>query len=247
MNQYKIKSRRTKIIAFISMFFISAGMAAQPGYGQPWVFQNVPFMISFGVHFDPVISWFQTHSYDIRNESAVPGYNFGISYNRYYYSNVSFSSGVNIIEAGGRLLSTQPTIFELKNYTRETVTVEPGEAIIYHIKYFSVPLGIKLQTNETGFGRLFMDVGFDPKIVISGRADIPSLNIKDDNAMLELRPFNLSYHIMAGMEYPLGAGAKAVFGMGFENNLLDTTRENRNDPWDFVSHKLLSFRLGINF
>jgi hypothetical protein len=238
---------RIKLVLFIALFFLYTGIYAQPGYRPPWIPTGPPAIIAFGIHFDPIISWFTTDSYDIRNDGALPGFNFGVSYNRYIGPNYSISSGVNIIEAGGRLISKETTYFELKNYRREIVTIEPGEAIIYRIKYLSVPLGLKLQTSETGYGSLFADIGLDPKIVIGGRADIPSLNIKGDNALLELRAFNLSYHIMAGIEYPLGGSTSAVFGLGFDNNFLDITKENSNQPWDYISHKLLSFRLGINF
>ena len=152
--------------------------------------------ISFGIHFDPLISWFSTYSYDTRNDGVVPGFNFGISYNRYFSPNYSFSSGINIINAGGRLISREITHFELKNYNHDILTVQPGEAITYRITYLSVPLGLKLQTNRIGYGRFFTDIGFDPKIVIGGRADIPSLNIKGGNAYAgteSIQPF-ISYN-----------------------------------------------------
>src|SRR5664279_613919 len=38
-----------------------------------------PF-ISFSIHFDPLLSWFSTDSYDTRTDGVVPGFNFGISY-----------------------------------------------------------------------------------------------------------------------------------------------------------------------
>ena len=238
---------RTKLVLFIALFFLCTEISAQPGYRPPWIPTGPPAIIAFGIHFDPVISWFTTDSYDIRNDGALPGFNFGVSYNRYIGPNYSISSGVNIIEAGGRLVSNEATFFEIRNYRREILTVDPGEAIIYRIKYLSVPLGIKLESGETGYGSLFADIGLDPKIVIGGRADIPSLNIKGSNALPELRAFNLSYHLMAGIEYPLAGNTSVVLAIGFDNNFLDITKENSNQPWDFVSHKLLSFRLGINF
>jgi hypothetical protein len=221
----------------------SARQVYNPWFGTDFA---QPF-ISIGVHFDPLISWFSTNSYDVRNDGAIPGFNFGISYNSYFGPNYSFSSGINIISAGGRLISNETTHFELKYYDHEIVDVKPGEPIIYKINYLSVPLGIKLQTNQIGYGTFFTDLGFDPKIVILGRADIPSLNIKGDNALPELRLFNLSYHVIAGMEYPLGGNNNVVVGVGFENNFLDITRDNGDQPWDMVSHKLLSFRIGLTF
>jgi hypothetical protein len=203
--------------------------------------------ISFGIHFDPLISWFSTDSYYTTNDGMVPGFNFGISYNSYFSPNYSFSSGINIINAGGRLINSEATYFELKNYDHGIIIVQPGESITYRITYLSVPLGLKLQTNTMGYGRFFTDLGFDPKIVIAGRADIPSLYIKGGNALPELNTFNLSFHIMAGMEYPLAGNNSFIAGIGFESDLFDVTTDNGDQPWDRVSQKLFSFRLGITF
>jgi hypothetical protein len=272
-NNHKHSTGIVLAIIAVSVTFMCQNIHAQPGY-PPWVHmqpyhpviraypptqsarQNyapvvhtviVHPVIRFGLHFDPLISWFSTDSYDSRNDGAIPGFNFGISYNTYFSPNYSFSSGINIINAGGRLINRESTILELKNYNYGILVVQPGEAITYRITYLSIPLGIKLQTSKLGYGRFFTDFGFDPKVVISGRADIPSLNISGGNAMPELNTFNLSFHIMAGMEYPLAPNNNIVFGIGFENNLFDTTRDNGDQSWDAVHQKLLSFRIGITF
>ncbi|MBK8882741.1 MAG: PorT family protein [Bacteroidales bacterium] len=272
-NNYKYSTVISLSIIIVSLVLLNQNTIAQPGYypgyrmlpnhsvivpnqPQPQARQgynpyirrdNVQPLISFGMHFDPLLSWFSTDSYDVRNDGVVPGFNFGISYNRHFSPNYSFSTGINIINAGGRLISSETSQFELKNYNYDILTVEAGEQITYKITYLSIPLGIKLQTNQIVYGRFFTDFGFDPKIVIAGRADIPSLRIKGGNALPELNTFNLSFHAMAGMEYPLGGGSNFIFGIGFENNLFDTTRDNGDQLWDMVHQKALSFRLGITF
>jgi hypothetical protein len=220
---------------------------SRPVYNQRLpAYSPQPYM-SFGIHFDPLISWFSTDSYDVRNDGAVPGFNFGFSYNSYFSPNYSFSSGLNIINAGGRLVSREITHLELKNYNYDLVTVQPGEAITYRMTYISIPLGLKLQSNQIGYGIFFTDLGFDPKIVVGARADIPSLSINGGNAIPEFRTFNLSFHVMAGMEYPLGGNNNFVFGIGFDNSFFDITRDNGYEPYDVVTHKMLSFRLGFTF
>jgi hypothetical protein len=211
-------------------------LAAQQGTG-----------LSFGLHADPVICWFGSDINKVSNEGARPGFNFGFSVNKYFGPNYSFSSGINLISAGGRLVSDEATIFELDKYETETVTVAANEAIVYKIQYLSVPFGLKLQTNQIGYMTFFSDFGLDPKVVIGGKADIPSLDIKGEKANSELNLFNLSYHITAGMEYSLGGSTAAVLGLGFDNNFLDITKDNGVQPDDKTTHRLISFRLGIIF
>ena len=200
--------------------------------------------IVFGLHADPVVSWFSTDIKEVKNEGARPGFNFGLTYNRYFTPNYSFSTGISLLSAGGRLVSSDTTIMEFSNFKS---TVLPGNPVIYKIQYLTIPIGLKLQTNQIGYMTFFSDVGLDPKIVIGGKADIPSLNVARENAMNELRRFNLSYHITGGIEYSLGGTTAIVLGLNFDNNFLDITKDNGRQPRDKVSHKILSFRIGVNF
>jgi hypothetical protein len=225
---------KTLILSIIGFFPLL--MSAQPGT-----------RITIGLHADPLISWFGSDINKVSNEGSRPGFNFGFSINKYFGPNYSFSSGINLISAGGRLISNDVTIFKLDKYESETVTVSAGEAIVYKVQYLSVPLGLKLQTNQIGYMTFFSDFGLDPKVVIGGKADIPSLDLKGETTTSELNIFNLSYHIIAGIEYSLGGSTAAVLGLGFENNFLDITKDNGDQPDDKTTHKLLSFRLGIIF
>jgi len=215
--------------------------------GRPTGPFGLPPIISLGVHLDPIISWFSTDIYDIRNEGARPGFNFGISCYRYFSPNYSFSTGINIINSGGRLISHNTTLFELANYEPKVVTVAAGEAIVYKVQYLAFPLGVKIQTNQIGYITFFSDLGIDPKFLVGGKANIPSLSIKGAKATSELKKINLSYHIMAGIEYAIGGSTAAVLGLGFDNNFIDITKDIGDQPLDKVSQKLLSFRFGVIF
>ena len=142
-------STGTKIaIIVFTLILMGQNAIAQPGY-HPWlrmppshtvIVPNAPTQsdrqvynpyinrggfqpfINFSIHFDPLISWFSTDSYNTRSDGVVPGFNFGISYNRYFSPNYSFSSGINIINAGGRLINRETTNFELKNYNSDLLS-----------------------------------------------------------------------------------------------------------------------------
>jgi hypothetical protein len=226
----KINIRYGAFLCFLVLFFIPSRINAQK-------------KISIGLHFDPLISWFGTDINAVNNDGARPGINAGLSFNLPFSPNYSFSTGINLINAAGRLVCENETQLELVN----TETVAANEPVVYKIQYVAVPLGLKLETNQIGYLTFFSDVGMDPKIRIGGKADIPSLSIKGEKANEELKMFNLSYHIMAGVEYGLGGNTAAVLGIGFENNFLDVTKDNGTQPVDKVTHKLVSVRLGVNF
>jgi len=205
---------------------------------------NAQQKISLGIHADPVIGWFGSDTRGTTNDGARPGFNFGLSFYKYFTPNYSFSTGISILNAGGRLSNNDTIIMEFTNFKS---TVTPGKPIIYKIQYIAVPIGLKLQTNQIGYITFFTDLGLDPKVVVGGKADIPSINISGENAMNELKVFNLSYHITAGIEYSIGGSTALVLGLNFDNNFIDITRDNGEQPKDNISHKLLSFRMGVNF
>jgi hypothetical protein len=202
--------------------------------------------ISFGIFADPVISWFSTDIKATRNDGARPGFNFGFTFNRYFAKNYAFSTGISILNAGGRLInnSTDTLVMQFNNISAKVL---PARPMVYKVQYLSIPLGLKFKSNQIGYITFFTDLGIDPKIVIGGKVDIPSLNIKGESALNELRRFNLSYHVMAGIEYSLGGSTAMVLGFGFDNNFLDVTKDIKNQPTDKVTHNILKFRIGLNF
>jgi len=168
----------------------------------------------------------------------------GINIRKFFSPNYAFSTGISLENAGGRLISSDTVEMKFPNFTS---TVLPGKPVVYKLQYLTVPVGLKLQTNQIGYFTLFSDIGLDPKVLVGGKADIPSLDISGENATEELRTFNISYHIMAGIEYSLGGTTAVVIGLGFDNNFLDVTKDKGNQLNDKVSHKILKFRFGINF
>jgi len=228
-----------KVTFGIIMVLVSVISNAQQPQQQPQ--QHV---ISFGIHADPVISWFSTDISQVKNNGARPGFNFGLTFNNYFTRNYSFSTGISLLNAGGRLVSSDTTVLK---FTNSSVKVLPGNQVIYKLQYLAIPIGLKLQTNQIGYVTFFSDLGFVPKIAISRRADIPSLNISGENALNELRMINLSYHITGGIEYSLGGSTALSFGIDFDNNFLDITNDTGKKLKDIVSQKILSFRFGINF
>jgi hypothetical protein len=224
-------SEVNKIILILLLVLGSATLSAQQ-------------RINFGIHADPSVNWFSTDISQVKNSGARAGFDFGLTYNKYFTPNYSFSTGITLMRTGGRLVSSDTTTMEFTNFRSK---VPPGSPVVYKIQYLVFPIGLKLQTNQIGYITFFSDLGLDPKIAINRKADIPSLNISGENAKNEVNLFNLSYHITAGIEYSLGGTTALVFGLNFDNNFLDATTDNGNQLTDKVSQKILSFRFGVNF
>jgi hypothetical protein len=211
---------------------------------SPFYLVSAQQRIGFGIHFSPSVNWFSTDIRQVRYNGARAGFNFGLTYNRYFTPNYSFSAGVTLMRTGGRLVSSDTTIIEFTHFRSKVL---PGNPVVYKIQYLVFPIGLKLETRQIGYLKYFSDLGLDPKIAVSRKADIPSLIISGENARNKVNLFNLSYHITAGIEYSLGGTTELLFGVNFDNNFLDTTIDNGNQRTDLVSQKIFSFRFGVNF
>ena len=230
-----LEPRRNNFIK-IAVLIMLLSIPLTRSYGQQ--------KIGFGVHIDPVISWFSTDITSVKNNGARPGFNFGLTYNRYFAPNYSFSTGISILSAGGKLVSKDTTVMNLSD---KRPTVLPNKTIVYKLQYIAIPVGLKLQTNQIGYFTFFADLGLVPKLVINRKIDIPSLGLSGEKGSKELRMVNMSYHITGGMEYSLGGTTALVFGVDFDNNFLDITKDTGSQPNDKVSQKIFSFRFGVNF
>lgn len=222
--------KRFSIPSLLILLLVSGRLAAQN--------------ISFGIFADPAISWFSSNTNLTQTNGATAGFNFGFTFNKYFATNYAFSTGLSIMNAGGKQSNTD-TIY--MNLNHLSVKVLPGKVVTYKIQYLCVPIGLKFKSKQIGYITFFSDIGIDPKVIIGGKADIPSLKIKGEGAIDELNTFNLSYHILTGIEYSLGGSTALVFGLGYENNFLDITKDLNNQPSDMITQNIIKFRIGFNF
>jgi hypothetical protein len=200
--------------------------------------------IRFGVFADPVIAWFSSDTKETKNDGARPGINFGFTFNKYFDKNYSFSTGLSLLNAGGRLTNADTVVMAFNNFNTK---VAPGEPMVYRIQYLNIPLGLKFESDQIGYTRFFVDLGLDAKVVLGGKVDVPSKEIEKEAAADELNLFNIGYHMMAGIEYSLGGNTGVILGLGYENNFLDVTNDINSQPTDRIKHNIIRFRIGINF
>ena len=200
--------------------------------------------LQFSLYADPLIGWFSSDTRETVNEGARPGFSLGLIFDTYFADNYAFSTGISMMNVSGRVSYSDTTTIRFKNSTTE---LNPEETITYKVQYLSIPVGLKLRTNEIGYMTLFTNVGLDPRIVIGGRAHIPSQDIEKEDITEELKKFNLGFHITIGTEYSLGGTTALVFGLRYENNFIDVTKDFDDQPEDKLTLHIIRFRMGINF
>jgi len=198
----------------------------------------------FGIQAIPVISWFKTDINEVKNSGARAGFIINAFLEKNLKDNWYFNGGLSFMNTGARLKYTEPTYFRFPGYTS---VIGAGKTIVYNMQYLAAPVEIKIKTPPSGNFVYYGGFGIDPKVMIRGTADIPSLKINGENAKDEIERFNVGYHFTGGLEYETRGSTSFILGLGYESNIFDTTKDNDGQVIDRAVQKLMKFIFGIKF
>jgi hypothetical protein len=196
----------------------------------------------FGVNIDPLISWFQTDSKHLKKDGSHLGFNGGLMLETYFQKNYAFVTGINLTSLGGNLLySDSITIAVDKG---DQVGIKPASTLDYSLQYISIPLALKMRSNQIGYLYYFAQVGFTPQFNLKAKASATDDQL-DGKANIgeEIGLFHLSYFVGGGIEYSLGGSTSLTLGIYFNNGFIDvlSNKDYKASINDF------NLRLGIWF
>jgi len=197
--------------------------------------------LRMGIHLDLVSSWFSPKMGGIQKDGARPGISGGLVMEYYFAENYGFLSGLSLSSVGGNL-SYNDTVF-IKTGQDQLVKINPGTTVSYGLSYLSIPLGLKLKSNEIGYFTYFAQIGFLPQFNLGSRAKATESQLNKDNVPEEINLFNLSYFFGGGVEYNIGGQTSLMASIIFNNGFTDVLSDN-----DYKAGlNFLTLRLGILF
>jgi hypothetical protein len=198
--------------------------------------------LRFGIFANPVISWMHTDVSQIQGDGAQLGFDAGLLMDKFFTKRYAFTTGISITNMGGTLLYKDGK----KGFqaTNATVDLDPGAAVKYNMQYIHIPLALKFRTTEIGYITYFAQVGFDPMINIKAKANLP--NLYNANAIKEIHPLYLAYHISAGLEYKIIGTTSLMVGITYMNGFTDVT-DNGGDTTEKAVINRFDLRLGVIF
>jgi hypothetical protein len=214
-------------------------------FAAPAVAQEIKFV----AHADPLITWMSSNGSDYSSMGAKPGLDLGINVLYYFTENYAASSGISFLSAGGRQMAIEPHTVVFNSFQAD---VAPGDEMIYNLRYLNIPLAARLQTNQTGPMTYFTDLGFDIRILLKSTLDLPVSSegpIDGENARTEVYGMNAGWHVQIGLEYELSTETSLVFGLGFNHDFFDVTKDlaDADQPEDRSRLNMFRFRLGVKF
>ena len=194
----------------------------------------------FGVRIDPQINFMRSDVKSIKSDGSKLGINIGLVVDKFFAKNYAITSGVSINNLGGKIKYENNE--GLKGASGD-IAIAANETAEYRLQYITVPLGLKLHTNEIGYLKYYAELGFDGHINIKSRFD--SGDTSNESISDSVRPFNLGYFIGGGAQYSLGGNAAVFVGLAYHQGFLDVIEEKVKDNKTMLG--TVSIRLGVMF
>jgi hypothetical protein len=194
----------------------------------------------FGVFIDPQLTWLNLDSRNVINDGVAMGVNGGLVIDSYFQKNYALETGILIGTQAGSAKYGQETIITAFG---EKDTLPPGTIIDYRMNYLTIPLGLKLKTNQIGYFSYYAQLGFTSQFRLKAHATSSDGTLEKSDIADEIFFFNLAYHFGAGVEYAISEDTAIALGIVYHNGFIDLT-ENENAK---VYSRVVSLRLGVIF
>ena len=194
----------------------------------------------FGVYIDPQIVWLSPDSKDIIDDGAKAGFSGGLIINKYFQKNYAIQTGIALGTQGGKLRFGTESYFT--SY-EETDTLPVGTTVDYTLNYITIPLGLRLKTNQIGYFSYYARVGLTNQFNIKAKATSSEGTLEENNIGEEIFFYNLAYHFGIGIEYSISEDTAIDFGITYHNGFIDVM----NDKNVIANSRNLALTIGIIF
>ena len=189
----------------------------------------------FGLQFSPNLSWIKPNSDNVENDGLKFGFNYGLIGDFNIADNYSISTGISIINTGGKLIFPD----------RQEVTATSGSTQFGYgqttadlrLKYIEIPITLKLKTNEIGYMKYYGQFGFGLGVNYDASADeefkyvtasneSATLSNNDVDYKKEINLLRTSLIVGLGAEYNLSGNTSIIFGVTFNNGFTNILSED---------------------
>lgn len=197
--------------------------------------------LRLGVNLDPLATWFSPVTKGIEKDGARPGLSGGLIVEYYFRPNYGFVTGLNITALGGNLMYNDSVYISTGSGGK--ILVRGGSTVVYHVNYLTVPIALKLKTNEIGYFTYYAQLGLTQQINISSRGTATKSGLSKENVSKEFNLLGMSYFFGGGIEYNIGGETSLTFGIFYNHGFTDVLSNDNHKAY----LNYLTFRVGVLF
>ncbi len=196
---------------------------------------QLPNNIRFGFNLSPTVSWLSPSVNKAKSDGILLGVKlrtmveYYLSENYVLYSGFGLAfnqGGALVYPTGGKILTGD---FSDKVY----YNLPDNSRVTYKLQYLEIPLGFRMRTKEIGsFRYTFQLPVFTLGLRMKARGNISGPDIpstKGENFSDVSSFFNFSYGFGAGMEYSYTEDLSFMFGLKYQQGVVDITDEASNN------------------
>lgn len=195
--------------------------------------------VKLGVCLNPHFDWFNENSDRMKSDGSKTGIEGGLVIENYFSKNYAFSTGLRLGSYGGKMVYNDSILVRTD---KSNVSVPPSLQVKYALQYVTIPIDLKLKTNQIGFLSYYAQLGFAPQVNIRARASAASV-LDNANVGKEIGIFNLSYHFGGGVEYGVGGSTVIMVGISYNNGFIDIlSKQDSKQTLNF-----LTINVGVMF
>lgn len=197
--------------------------------------------LRLGVNLDPMATWLSPKTNNIDKDGARPGFGGGLMLEYYFHPNYGIVSGLNLGVQGGNI--TYDDSVYISTGKNSSVLLPAGSTVAFGLSYLTLPIGLKMKTNEIGYFTYFAQLGFSQQINVGSRGTSTGNSLNKDNIPKETNILNMSYFFGGGVEYNIGGQTSIIACLLFNNGFVDVLTDDDHK----AIQNYLTIRIGVLF
>ncbi|MFZ5941814.1 MAG: porin family protein [Bacteroidota bacterium] len=184
------------------------------------LFVTLDAQVRFSISANPQLNWFSSDLVQIVPSGAGAGISTGLDIDYFFAPNYAFTTGFNINWCGAKLTYTQTAGFPGGN---DTLFTPAGAIMTHRMQFVTIPIGLKLKSEELGYTTFYFHGGFTPMIRLNAFTSSYDETVVKEYVKESFRGFNLGYFIAGGIEYRLAGNTALRAGLRWSSTLTDLT------------------------
>ena len=209
-----------------------------------------------GLTVSPLISWIKQESRLIDRGKVRGGVEYGVVMEYFPHPNYGLSTGLTVLYNGGNLIYKDSSINAkiLASVNKPATTAKLDVDARFKFQYLTIPLYLKLKTNQIGYFTYFGEFGVLLGFCVEGKMDSHQgdLFIYDNENFLkqhndtEFRStiVNFSVHGGGGIEYALSDRVSLLVGLAYNHGFINVVKDGDEKT---ISLSNVVLKVGILF